>query len=108
MLQSWLLAQRSRFNMCTQGRELLDEELAHAHDVWPARLIGRDGGNGNGLAQALDEVIGHRVDLLEEAIELRGHLAGLVGANGICEVGSGGWVMKWGQAGSQQELSVEL
>jgi hypothetical protein len=56
-------------------------------DIWSAFFVGRDRGNGYCLAEAVDEVIGERVYLLEVAIELRGH-----GAFGTVDIRPGSGV----------------
>ena len=87
-----LLAERTELNGGAEVGQLVGEPLAHADDIRAAGSLGRDGGDGDGLAQALDEVAGQGVHLLEVAVELGGHFASLVGADRLGEVclGEGG------------------
>lgn len=76
-----LLPQRTLLDFGAEGGQFVGEKLPHAHDIWAALVFGRDGRDGDGFAETLDEVVGQGVDLLEEPIELRRHLLCLVCAD---------------------------
>jgi hypothetical protein len=61
--------------------KLVRKELAHAHNIGPPLVIGRDRGDGDCLSKSFNKVVGERIYLLEIAIELWSHLLGLVGAD---------------------------
>lgn len=61
---------------------------AHLDDIGPALLLGGDGGDSDGFAQALDEVVRQAVDLLEVRVQLRSHV--VVGTVEIRPDGLGG------------------
>lgn len=85
-----LLAKRAELDLSTERLQLAAEPLTHADDIGAASVLGRDGGNGNSLAQALNEGVGRCVNLVEETVECGSHLLRLVLANSFCKVESTG------------------
>jgi hypothetical protein len=83
MLLVRLLSEGSQLNFGPEGSQLTSEPLAHANDIGTAGLVGRDGRNGDGLAETLNEGIGKVVDLLEVSVELRGHFSSLMRTDGV-------------------------
>lgn len=85
-----LLAKRAELDFSTERLQLGTKPLTHADDIGAASVLGRDGGNGNSLAQALNEGIRRCVNLVEETVECGSHLLRLVLANSFCKVESTG------------------
>jgi hypothetical protein len=81
-----LLAKRSKLNFSSQALQLVAEPFSHTNDIGAASILSRDGGNSNGLAKTLNEVVGGIVHLFEVAVKLRGHLFSLMSTDGVCEV----------------------
>lgn len=68
--------------------------LSHTHYIGTTSILRRNRRNSHSLTQTLNERIAHVVDLLKEAIELRGHfeLLRLMLPNSFCEIIPSEWL----------------